>query len=482
MELRQIRQFSRLVGTNRNPDVNEHQAVPRWDNNAGYFTYIRLTTNSKTVEGMVAKGDDSAAGNYIWKLDASKNPAWRKEQFLVSVAKNPSGNNAIFTMNDGETYSLPLGSLAWSNDTIENMLVTSVFGRVGDVIAVAGDYTAAQVTNAFDVTTDTLGDITEGNGSYHFTTAYRIFLDTLVANNIDQITNIGSGQIITDAERLALQNVTVNIEETIRDTVAAFIQNGQNIVWAHDDPGDTLTPQIDFTSFTTDDIPEGTTNLYNRSSEGGYIATIILPSAATVAGRISGAVEGVNYPVGWTLDSDGIDFIVNHGLDKRVANVTVFSNSGSIERQLFGNAAYSGIFQTHTISYDQLTIESLATIETEIVIHILFSNVSGSVAPVVVLPAVTTYTPYDITSSSFVTGGTVTSDGGATVTSRGIEVSLVPEMDPLTTWQLAGGGVGFFSVLISALNPFTTYYYRAFATNSVGTAYGSIFNFTTAVA
>jgi hypothetical protein len=39
--------------------------------------------------------------------------------------------------------------------------VTSVFGRTGNVTATSGDYTAAQVTNAFDKSTDDTDDITE---------------------------------------------------------------------------------------------------------------------------------------------------------------------------------------------------------------------------------------------------------------------------------------------------------------------------------
>lgn len=42
-------------------------------------------------------------------------------------------------------------------------VVTSAFGRIGDVVATAGDYTAALVTNAFDKTADTSDDISEGS-------------------------------------------------------------------------------------------------------------------------------------------------------------------------------------------------------------------------------------------------------------------------------------------------------------------------------
>lgn len=373
MEIRQIRQFSRLVGTNRNPDVTEHLGVPRWDNNAGYFTYIKLTTNSKTVEGMVAKGDDSAEGNYIWKLDGSKNPAWRKEQYLVSMQKNPAANDAIFTMNDGTTLSLPLGSLAWSSETLETMAVTSVFGRVGDILPLSGDYTAAQITNAFDVSSDTLGDITEGGGSYHFTTAYKDFIDVLIANGIDGITDIGSGLIVTDAERIAWNAASTGLPETIMDTVAALIQNGVHIKWIYDDPGDTLTGDLDLTTLTSDDIEEGVTNLYFTEARAQRSVSITLPSAASVAARILAAVEGVDYPTGWVLTAgtSPVDLLITHNQNRILNGITVFSIDGLNQERLlvpFSNA-YSGILVPDTNS---VLIEALSDITTKLRINVTF--------------------------------------------------------------------------------------------------------------
>jgi hypothetical protein len=101
------------------------------------------------------------------------------------------------------------------------------------------------------------------------------------------------------------------------------------------------------------------------------IYSISLPSASTVAGRCSGAVEGTDYPTGWTLEagSNPVDLKVTHGLERRVVNVTIFSVNGDEERQLFDNAAYSGII---TLSNNILRIESLATIQKEIAIYIVF--------------------------------------------------------------------------------------------------------------
>ena len=103
------------------------------------------------------------------------------------------------------------------------------------------------------------------------------------------------------------------------------------------------------------------------------VYTITLPSNSTVAGRCSGAVEGTNYPTGWTIEagSNAADLKITHGLQRRVANVSVWSVDGAAERQLFGNAAYSGILaETNEI----LIIESLATVTSDIVIEIVFGE------------------------------------------------------------------------------------------------------------
>ena len=69
--------------------------------------------------------------------------------------------------------------------------------------------------------------------------------------------------------------------------------------------------------------------------------------------------------------------------------------------------------------------------------------------------------------------GEVTSEGGATVTERGVcwSTSHTPTLDG--SHGSSGSGLGTFSVELTDLAPGTTYYVRAYATNSAGTAYGS---------
>jgi uncharacterized protein (TIGR02145 family) len=82
-----------------------------------------------------------------------------------------------------------------------------------------------------------------------------------------------------------------------------------------------------------------------------------------------------------------------------------------------------------------------------------------------------------ITSSSASVGGTITSDGGAAVTARGV---VYGTSSLSSTFSVTSGtGTGTYSIGLTGLSPATTFYVRSFATNSVGTVYGTETNFTT---
>ncbi len=96
-----------------------------------------------------------------------------------------------------------------------------------------------------------------------------------------------------------------------------------------------------------------------------------------------------------------------------------------------------------------------------------------------VVPCVTTDTSSNILSTSATCGGFVSGSGGSSVTARGVcwSTSHNPTVNDSHTSE--GSGTGRFSSNISGLATGTTYYVRAYATNSVGTAYGEERSFTT---
>lgn len=103
-------------------------------------------------------------------------------------------------------------------------------------------------------------------------------------------------------------------------------------------------------------------------------------------------------------------------------------------------------------------------------------NLSSTVAPTVTTSAIT-----GITTTSANGGGNVTSDGGASVTARGIVWGTSPSPSlPGLGNTTDGTGTGSFSSSIpGTLSPQTQYHVRAYATNSVGTGYGSNVSFYT---
>ncbi len=104
-------------------------------------------------------------------------------------------------------------------------------------------------------------------------------------------------------------------------------------------------------------------------------------------------------------------------------------------------------------------------------------NVNIKIFPI--FPVVNTL---DITNISITTAtckGEVVSEEEVTVTSRGICWSTSENPTIGDSYSECGSGTGTFSVSIGGLTENTTYYVRAYATNSYGTAYGEQKTFTT---
>lgn len=94
-------------------------------------------------------------------------------------------------------------------------------------------------------------------------------------------------------------------------------------------------------------------------------------------------------------------------------------------------------------------------------------------------PVVATLTATEITTTTAIAGGNISYNGNSGVTESGVCYST--DSDPSTSDSKVTGGatIGGYYVLLSSLTPNTTYYYRAYAINSVGTGYGTIYSFTT---
>lgn len=349
VDIRNISQCFKIGGEFRSPDEREHGKRFTWDNDLGFFVY-----------------EDDVK--------------------LSTAARENASNRAEFTQSDGSKVYLSLGALAWANNVDTSSPVTSVFGRVGDITAQNGDYTAAQVTNAFNKAVDDTDDITEGANKFvSATQKANIDLNTTARHGhlnkesvLDLITNAGGGVIPTALQIATWDSYAGTTDEQIQDVVSLLIKNGTGITWVYDDNNATLTPTVDLSAFTTDNLAEGATNKYASTSSGvsgATIVTITLPASSDVATRVAGAVEGTDYPTGWALSADSaVNLLITHTLAGRtVAHVNVFEAlSGTTSRlaKPFSDA-YTGV--VGDTSNDTILIEGLDTLAVALRIEILFT-------------------------------------------------------------------------------------------------------------
>ena len=94
-------------------------------------------------------------------------------------------------------------------------------------------------------------------------------------------------------------------------------------------------------------------------------------------------------------------------------------------------------------------------------------------------PTVSTTTVTGITTTSAASGGNVSKSGTTAVAARGVCWSTTANPTTANSVTLNGTGTGTFTSSVTGLSPFTTYHIRAYATNSIGTAYGTDLTFTT---
>lgn len=94
-------------------------------------------------------------------------------------------------------------------------------------------------------------------------------------------------------------------------------------------------------------------------------------------------------------------------------------------------------------------------------------------------PAVTTVAASATNTTAATLNGEVTADGGAAVTERGVCYQTTAGVGLGDNPTASGSGIGVFAADLSSLAVNQTYFFKAYAVNSVGTSLGSELSFTT---
>jgi M6 family metalloprotease-like protein len=204
--------------------------------------------------------------------------------------------------------------------------------------------------------------------------------------------------------------------------------------------------------------------------ESGQPTTIIPPAVTTT---VPSAIQSTSAATGGNVSSDGGATVTARGVCWGLtANPAV---SGSHTSDGSGTGSYSsslgGLSPNTTYHVRAYATNSLGT---GYGTDIAFTTSQG-----IVLPAVTTLAPSSVTATGAAAGGNVSSDGGATVTARGVCWGLTANPAFSGSHTTDGAGTGSYSSSLGGLSSNTTYHVRAYAANSLGTAYGGDIPFTT---
>ena len=310
------------------------------------------------------------------------------------------------------------------------------------------------------------GQITYGNGSnVQDLSNYKIFV--VCEPNI----------LFTTAEKTAMMN---------------FVQNGGGLYMISDHNGsdrnndgyDSPTIWNDFMtnngvqsnpfgiSFDLVSITQTTTNLpslpgdpllhgsFGNVTEAQWSAGTTM----TLSTSANSSVKGVVYKTGSSFGSTNVMVAyATYGSGKVVA----FGDSSPFDDGTgdSGDALYTGYTGDAAGNHRPLIMNGT----------IWMAASSGSVA------TLTTTTPSSITTATASSGGNISTDGGATVTARGVCWSTASSPVSTGSHTTDGTGTGTFTSSITGLTANTVYHVRAYATNTSGTAYGSDLQFTTLV-
>ena len=222
------------------------------------------------------------------------------------------------------------------------------------------------------------------------------------------------------------------------------------------------------------------TNYYIRAFARSSLSTVYgnqilvkttMPTLATISTNTVTAITTSSAVCGGNITDNGGATILSSGICWNTSPSPTTSNSKAMNSATIGNFSSSLIgLKSGTLYYIRAYVtNSLGTTYGN---EVSFRTLSG-------VPELSTISITSISATSAISGGAITNDGGVAITIRGVCWSTSSSPTILNSKTNDGTGVGTFSSSITGLSANTTYYVRAYASNSVGTAYGSVQSFKT---
>ena len=202
--------------------------------------------------------------------------------------------------------------------------------------------------------------------------------------------------------------------------------------------------------------------------------TILTATTPTVTTTSISNITTTTATGGGNITADGGASVMAKGVCWNTSTNPTISNSKTTDSSALGSftSAITGLTSGTVYHVRAYAINSIGTAYGS---EVLFTTAT----PNATIPIVATASISGITQTTASCGGDISSDGGASVTVRGVcwNTSMNPNITNSHTSD--GIGKGAFTSSITGLVASAVYHVRSYATNSVGTAYGSDVQFTT---
>ena len=291
------------------------------------------------------------------------------------------------------------------------------------------------------------------------------------------ITNLTKGwqeTIYWPDTTLTMQNTT-GIGESVADGGFGLSQNNPNPFTGTTDVNLTVANAGAVTLEIADGNGRNAVETRHGTSlqPGTHQFRISLSAAGTyvMTARQNGKTSSIKMVCNGAGNGNGIEYIgsatveTRHGTSPQPKSTTTNPFNFGDQMEYVGYATINGTeYESSRISQPQGASQTFG---------LVFAVVQHTI------PMVTTNPVTNIGATSATVGGMVTSDGGENVFDRGVCYSTASLPTISDNCIHIGQGTGSFLDTVYGLLQETTYYVRAYATNSEGTAYGNEASFTT---
>ncbi|ALC15307.1 hypothetical protein DSOUD_0516 [Desulfuromonas soudanensis] len=290
-------------------------------------------------------------------------------------------------------------------------------------------------------------------------------ISTAVISNITPATAISGGDITDDGGMSILGRglcLSLSPDPTLTDScVSEGVGAGNYIALM---TGLTSNTLYHVRAYATNDL--GTSYGNDLTFTTGLLQLATVSTAAASAVSYSTALSGGN------VTSDNGAPVTSRGICWATTSLPTIADScyteagglGSFSRELAGLASNTTYYVRAFAVNDGGTS---------------YGNEVSLTTLTMVAPVLTTKAVSGISSNLAGSGGVISTDGGAAITAKGVCWSLNPAPTTANSKTVDGTGDGSYNSTLTGLNPLTSYYVRAYATNALGTAYGNEVGFST---